>query len=51
MDTETSEEMYDVFILGGQSNMAGRGGVHRLDNGEKAWDGLGPCFGASLLSA
>ena len=36
----------DVFILGGQSNMAGRGGVCRLRSGQKIWDSLGPCYGA-----
>lgn len=31
-----------VFVLAGQSNMAGRGGVQRMSDGCKAWDGLQP---------
>ena len=31
-----------VFVLAGQSNMAGRGGVQRMSNGSKAWDGIMP---------
>uniref|UniRef100_A0A7S1T517 Sialate O-acetylesterase domain-containing protein n=1 Tax=Tetraselmis chuii TaxID=63592 RepID=A0A7S1T517_9CHLO len=34
-------EPLDVFILGGQSNMAGRGGVIQTKTG-KAWDGVLP---------
>ena len=32
----------DVFILAGQSNMAGRGGVERGPDGKKAWNGQLP---------
>ena len=32
----------DIYILGGQSNMAGRGGVENLANGTRAFDGKGP---------
>lgn len=28
----------DVFVLAGQSNMAGRGGVSRTESGSKAFD-------------
>mmetsp|Transcript_25315 Transcript_25315/g.63747 ORF Transcript_25315/g.63747 Transcript_25315/m.63747 type:complete len:307 (-) Transcript_25315:244-1164(-) len=35
------KEPLDVFILGGQSNMAGRGGVIQTKTG-KAWDGVVP---------
>lgn len=36
----------DIFILGGQSNMAGRGGLHYYPNGTKVFDGEGPEPGA-----
>ncbi|KAK9804927.1 hypothetical protein WJX72_012488 [[Myrmecia] bisecta] len=32
----------EVFILSGQSNMAGRGGVYTGPNGTKMWDGVVP---------
>ena len=35
-----------VFVLAGQSNMAGRGGVHGLPDGGKAWDQEQPCLHA-----
>ncbi len=31
-----------VFVLAGQSNMAGRGGVHKAPDGGKVWDGKQP---------
>ena len=31
-----------VFVLAGQSNMAGRGGVHNAPDGGKVWDGIQP---------
>ncbi len=31
-----------VFVLAGQSNMAGRGGVHKGPDGGKVWDGKQP---------
>lgn len=37
-----STECLDVFILGGQSNMAGRGGVDVLENGTRAWNQVVP---------
>ncbi|KAG6547610.1 hypothetical protein Mapa_011059 [Marchantia paleacea] len=37
-----STECLDVFILSGQSNMAGRGGVHILENGTRAWNKVVP---------
>ncbi len=36
----------DLYILGGQSNMAGRGGVTQSSNGTKVFDGIGPDPGA-----
>eukprot|EP00884_Botryococcus_braunii_P019973 jgi/Botrbrau1/665/Bobra.0161s0049.2 len=32
----------DIFILAGQSNMAGRGGICRHSDGNKVWDGFLP---------
>jgi hypothetical protein len=34
-------ESIDVFTLGGQSNMSGRGGVRMKKKGGKEWDGDG----------
>ena len=31
-----------IFVLAGQSNMAGRGGVQRMPDGTKVWDGHTP---------
>ena len=31
-----------IFVLAGQSNMAGRGGVQRMPDGSKVWDGHTP---------
>lgn len=35
---------WHVFVLAGQSNMAGRGGVHGLPGDGKAWDQEQPCL-------
>ncbi|XP_023536887.1 probable carbohydrate esterase At4g34215 [Cucurbita pepo subsp. pepo] len=32
----------NIFILAGQSNMAGRGGVEKIQNGKLVWDGKVP---------
>ncbi|CAK0787598.1 hypothetical protein CVIRNUC_010820 [Coccomyxa viridis] len=41
---------YRVFVLAGQSNMAGRGGVQNLSDGSKEWDGVMPldCRGSGI---
>ena len=42
-------EYVDIYILGGQSNMSGRGGVEVIANGTKVFDGKGPDTGGVTL--
>lgn len=38
----------NVYILGGQSNMSGRGGVERFPDGTKVFDEEGPDSGGDF---